>query len=370
MADTPAPKSKPISVDTSKLDPEYMTDPNGNTYVNSYYGLTTINGKKVAATTDADGNLLRAAQINSEKNPQYYTQYDSQLNPIGTSQYLDMSKSMGFGNALKTIAPLFLGAAFPGLGTAIGEGLGLTGSAASAAGGAALGAGKAALTGGNPLTGALTGGLGGLGGVEIGDTGATVGNVMTAANVLKAADKGDFMSALSGVSNLTGGSDLKIGDFTVGELLKDAKLAQSVLGKNPSALNTLANFANTKQNDVVDTLKNAGLAQTDANPTTPAAPTAAPTTPMPAAQQPTGVDPMALLQSQMAGNNNGAQIKSDYSLFGKDYFDSNKASAPSTQKDNAPSSDALLAALGAGSNDEQGFSGGGDVHALLQLLRS
>ena len=83
-----------------------------------------------------------------------------------------------------------------------------------------------------------------------------------------------------------------------------------------------------------------------------------------------GIDPIALLQAQMAGGNSGAQIKSDYSLFGKDYFNSDKASASSTQNRNAPQSDALMAALGDGGYDEQEFSGGGDVHALLQLLRS
>jgi hypothetical protein len=90
----------------------------------------------------------------------------------------------------------------------------------------------------------------------------------------------------------------------------------------------------------------------------------------PAAQPMVGIDPMALLQAQMAGDNGGAQIKSNYNLFGKDLFGPDKASASSTQDRNAPQSDALMAALGDGGYGEQEFSGGGDVHALLQLLRS
>ena len=70
------------------------------------------------------------------------------------------------GNAISDIAqsPLVgigLGLAFPGIGTAIGEAIGLTGAAAAAAGGAILGGGTAAAGGGNVLQGALLGGAGG-----------------------------------------------------------------------------------------------------------------------------------------------------------------------------------------------------------------
>ena len=307
---------------------------------------------------------------------------DSKGKPVLTQSKIekhpgDFFSGLGEGvTELAKSAPgqLLLMAATAGAGGAAGLGnslFGLSGTAGTVAGGAALGAGKAALTGGDILRGALTGGLGGAGGVDIGDTSFSVGDAMTAAKMAQAAQKGDFMGALAGAASLTGGSDFKIGDFTVGELLKDAKLAQSMFGgkQGPGAIRALTNFANTKQNDVVNTLKDAGLTQADASPITPAAKTAAPTTPMPAAQ-PTGIDPVALLQAQMSGDNGGAQIKSDYSLFGKELFGPDKASASSTQARNAPQSDALMAALGNGGYDEQEFSGGGDVHALLQLLRS
>ncbi len=68
------------------------------------------------------------------------------------------------GQLLKLAAPLALNYFVPGLGAAIGEGLGATGAAASALGGGVLGAGTGALTGGG-VKGALTGGaLGGFGG--------------------------------------------------------------------------------------------------------------------------------------------------------------------------------------------------------------
>jgi len=359
----------------NRIDETYTTgDQDYGQQLETHAGPSTyqipvkVGNQEFTGTFEENGNFRVGYGKEFYKNGHHWL---PTLDAQGNVSYINNDTHDGFGDFVKMVA---MSALTAGLGGAAGLGeslFGLSGTAGTAAGGAALGAGKAALSGGDILKGALTGGLGGLGGVDIGDTGFSVGDAMTAAKMAQAAQKGDFMGALAGAASLTGGSDLKIGDFTVGELLKDAKLAQSMFGgkQGAGALKTLTNFANTKQNDVVNTLKDAGLTQADANPTTPTAQTAAPTTPMPAAQ-PTGVDPVALLQAQMAGNNGGAQIKSDYSLFGKDYFGSNKASAPSTQKDNATSSDALLAALGAGSDDEQGFSGGGNVHALLQLLRS
>lgn len=69
-------------------------------------------------------------------------------------------------NALADVAssPLVgvgLGLAFPGIGTAIGEAMGLSGAAAAAAGGAVIGGGSAAASGGDVLKGALLGGAGG-----------------------------------------------------------------------------------------------------------------------------------------------------------------------------------------------------------------
>jgi len=359
----------------NRIDETYTTgDQDYGQQLETHAGPSTyqipvkVGNQEFTGTFEENGNFRVGYGKEFYKNGHHWL---PTLDAQGNVSYINNDTRDGFGDFVRMVA---MSALTAGLGGAAGVGnslFGLSGTAGTVAGGAALGAGKAALTGGDILRGALTGGLGGAGGIDIGDTGFSVGDAMTAAKMAQAAQKGDFMGALAGAASLTGGSDFKIGDFTVGELLKDAKLAQSMFGgkQGPGAIKALTNFANTKQNDVVNTLKDAGLTQADASPITPAAKTAAPTTPMPAAQ-PTGIDPVALLQAQMSGDNGGAQIKSDYSLFGKELFGPDKASASSTQARNAPQSDALMAALGDGGYDEQEFSGGGDVHALLQLLRS
>jgi hypothetical protein len=75
------------------------------------------------------------------------------------------------GGILGMILPVALSIIAPGLGTAIGSAIGLSGTAASMVGGALIGAGTSAITGGNPLMGALTGGImpavsGALGGTD------------------------------------------------------------------------------------------------------------------------------------------------------------------------------------------------------------
>ena len=67
----------------------------------------------------------------------------------------------GLKNILKTVLPVALSVFAPGIGTAIGGAMGLSGVAASMVGGAALGAGTAALTGGDWKRGAVLGGVSG-----------------------------------------------------------------------------------------------------------------------------------------------------------------------------------------------------------------
>ena len=72
----------------------------------------------------------------------------------------------GLKKILKTVLPVALSVFAPGIGTAIGGAMGLSGAAASMVGGAALGAGTAALTGGDWKRGAVLGGVsGGVGSV-------------------------------------------------------------------------------------------------------------------------------------------------------------------------------------------------------------
>lgn len=73
------------------------------------------------------------------------------------------------GNVVKQVAPIaapIAMVAFPGIGTALGSALGLSGTAATAVGGGLIGAAGSALGGKNPLTGALMG----AGGAYLGNT--------------------------------------------------------------------------------------------------------------------------------------------------------------------------------------------------------
>jgi hypothetical protein len=82
----------------------------------------------------------------------------------------------GIGKVLKIAAPIILSVVAPGIGTAIGSAIGLSGTAAAIAGGAILGGATSGLTGGNVLKGAAMGALGGgLGGVAGGAVNKTLG---------------------------------------------------------------------------------------------------------------------------------------------------------------------------------------------------
>lgn len=78
----------------------------------------------------------------------------------------------GLGKILGAIAPIALTFIAPGLGTAIGTALGATGTMASVVGGAIVGGATSALTGGDPLRGAVMGGIGGWAGAPSADAAA------------------------------------------------------------------------------------------------------------------------------------------------------------------------------------------------------
>ena len=152
--------------DTSKFDPIYGTDQNGDQFISGYAGKTKINGQDVIAYTDTQGNLSQAAQIAaSQTQPSRINQYDSKGNIIGTSIYDPNPAGTGPLNALGFIGQTFAGAAlsiaFPQLATTIGSALGASAALAPVVGGAALGGLTSAATGGNVLQGAALGGIGG-----------------------------------------------------------------------------------------------------------------------------------------------------------------------------------------------------------------
>jgi hypothetical protein len=162
------------------------------------------------------------------------------------------NKSGGLGDFIKTVAPLALGAIFPGAGLALGESLlGAGAAGAGALGGAAIGGGTAALSGGDVLKGALMGGLGGAGNVGIGDTGVTIGQATTGLNIVKNLESGNILGAITGATNLAGAGNTEIGDtgFTLNELAKDVNLAKAVISGNPQAvIGALTSVATTAAN--------------------------------------------------------------------------------------------------------------------------
>lgn len=114
-------------------------------------GYDRAGGNIFSGTFAGSGSTGYGVQFNDQGNPQFYTQYGGSTSDIGSVAPLIGIAGMAFG-----IPPI------------IGEALGFTGAAASAAGGAVLGGSTAALTGGNVLKGALTGGALGYAGSQFG----------------------------------------------------------------------------------------------------------------------------------------------------------------------------------------------------------
>jgi hypothetical protein len=135
------------------------------------------------------------------------------INPnTGLREYKSWIKKIKWGKVLAAVAPVVLGAIIPGVGGIIGSALtgGLLGSASTGAialGGAALGAASSAIAGGNPLMGAVTGGIGaGLGDVLGGgiNSGLNLGLSEGMANALGNAVAGAGAATVQGRDPLTG----------------------------------------------------------------------------------------------------------------------------------------------------------------------
>ena len=119
--------------------------------------------------------------------------------------------------------PIALDFIAPGVGTAIGASMGLTGTAAAIAGSAIIGGGTAALTGGDPLKGAILGGLGGglgeaIGGAANSSLGLNLGS--TGQNILGNALVGGGMGAATGQGFLKGAATGALGAYA-GQQLGD-----------------------------------------------------------------------------------------------------------------------------------------------------
>jgi hypothetical protein len=146
-----------------------------------------------------------------------------------------------FKKFLAVALPIALDFIAPGLGTTIGTTLGFSGTAAAMAGSAVIGGTTAALTGGDPLKGAILGGLGsGLGeyvggaantglGLELGKAGQNVlGNALVGGGMGVASGQGFLKGAATGalgtyagqqLGNLTGNAAVGAGGKQFGNMI-------------------------------------------------------------------------------------------------------------------------------------------------------
>jgi len=140
------------------------------------------------------------------------------INPrTGYPEYFSLKKF------LAVALPIALDFIVPGAGTAIGSAMGFSGTAATMIGGAVIGGGTAALTGGDPLKGALLGGLGGGAGDYFGSAannamGLNLGT--TGQNLLGNALVGGVAGAASGQGFLKGAATGALGTYA-GQALGD-----------------------------------------------------------------------------------------------------------------------------------------------------
>jgi len=127
--------------------------------------------------------------------------------------------------------PIALDFIVPGAGSAIGASMGFTGTAATMAGGAVIGGTTAALTGGDPLKGAILGGLGGGAGEYLGSAAnSSMGlNLGTAGqNMLGNALIGGVSGAATGQGFLKGAATGALGTYAgqqLGDLTGNASIA-------------------------------------------------------------------------------------------------------------------------------------------------
>ena len=121
-----------------------------------------------------------------------------------------------FKKFLAVALPIALDFIVPGLGTTIGTQMGFAGTAATIAGGAVIGAGTSALTGGDPLKGAVLGGLGAGAGDYLGSAANTKFDLnlgTTGQNVLGNALIGGAAGAASGQGFLKGAATGALGTY-------------------------------------------------------------------------------------------------------------------------------------------------------------
>lgn len=127
----------------------------------------------------------------------------------GNAGYMDIhDEPSGLSQLLTTFGPLALNLFVPGLGMALGEGLGLAGTAASTVGGGLIGGGLGAISGGGKgaLLGALGGGLGGYMSGAPGDITGELSKIQDA-YASGALSEADALSQITALNDAASGGD-------------------------------------------------------------------------------------------------------------------------------------------------------------------
>lgn len=187
-----------------------------------------LEGQGESATPIYDPSTLGGF---SRKDGDYVNFYDT------TGKLVDRQKwnESALKSAWSDLGPVAMAALTMGGGAgALGNALfGLEGAAAAGAGGALAGAGNAALTGQDILSGALKGGLGSAGAMQLGDTGITLGDVNKAVSFIE-------NPSLAGALNVAAPAigDVKIGDgaISLNDIAKSLNTAAALSSGNPQQI--------------------------------------------------------------------------------------------------------------------------------------
>jgi hypothetical protein len=224
------------------------------------YGDTML-----AHISPEEARMLRARGGSGTINPQ-----------TGLPEFWSLKKALKkVFKAVAPVLPIVLSFVAPGLGTAIGTALGASGTAASMLGSAAIGGLSSAAAGGDALKGAIGGALGaGAGGAlgsAIGDaTGMTLSN--TAQNVLGSSLIGGAQSAATGGDFLTGAVQGGLGGYAGSTLSGAASGLEGKLGAGLQTAGTQFGNALTMGADPKQALAQGALSGLAAAYAAPAAP--------------------------------------------------------------------------------------------------
>jgi hypothetical protein len=174
----------------------------------------------------------------SKQEGDYITDYDLNGNPVARRKWNESTlKTMWNDLGPIAMAALTMGGGAGALGKSL---FGLTGTAASGAGGALAGGFNAAMNDQNILKGALMGGAGSAGALQLGDTGLTLGDATKAANAIKNKDALGLLSSSAGLID-TSGFDLN--GMSATDIAKYANIAKGLTSGGAGTVNALASLS-------------------------------------------------------------------------------------------------------------------------------